>query len=133
MTRQKQKGFTLIELLVVVTIIGILAAAAIPKLMKAMDKARLGRCNADIAAVKSAALMYNMDKGFYPPNVSALTTEFLDAEPKGGANEAAAVSFVTGAGGVYTITCKVNKSSPACYAYFQSTAGEVLTGGSNCP
>jgi len=130
MKRQEQKGFTLIELLVVVTIIGILAAAAIPKLMKAMDKARLGRCNADIAAVKSASLMYNMDKGYYPGTVGGLTTEFLDNEPKGGANEAGATTY-SQSGGNYTITCKVNKNG--CFAYFQSSAGEVLTGGTNCP
>lgn len=130
MLHERQKGFTLIELLVVVTIIGILAAAAIPKLMKAMDKARLGRCNADIAAVKSAALMYNMDKGYYPASVTGMTTEFLDNEPKGGANEASAVLF-TQSGGNYTISCKVNKSG--CWSYFISTAGEVVTGGTNCP
>src|SRR3990167_2841001 len=132
MSSRKEKGFTLIELLVVVTIIGILAAAAIPKLMKAMDKARVGRCQADIEAVKSASLMYNMDKGYYPPNTGALTTEFLDNIPMGGAGDAD-VAYATGAGGAYTITCKVNKSSPACYAYFESSKGEVLTGGSNCP
>ena len=109
MLRNEQKGFTLIELLVVVTIIGILAAAAIPKLMKAMDKARVGRCNADIAAVKSAAMMYNMDKGYYPGTVLGLTTEYLDAEPKGGVNKAGAVTF-TPSSGNYTITCKSTES-----------------------
>ena len=73
MIYQKQKGFTLIELLVVVTIIGILAAAAIPKLLKAMDKARVGRCNADMAAEKSAASMYYMDTTYYPGTQDGLT------------------------------------------------------------
>lgn len=127
MIHNKQKGFTLIELLVVVTIIGILAAAAIPKLMKAMDKARVGRCNADIAAVKSAAMMYNMQYGYFPTTVYGLTTEFLDVPPKGGTSTGT-VLFAS-ATNDYTVTCQATVS---CYAYFLSTKGEVTTTGS-CP
>ena len=128
MIRMKEKGFTLIELLVVVTIIGILAAAAIPKLMKAMNKARVGRCNADVAAVKSASMMYNMQWGYYPTNEGGLTTEFLDVVPKGGVT-GGTVLFKASLT-EYTITCKA--TTDGCFANFQSTAGEIATSGT-CP
>ncbi len=126
--KKEQKGFTLIELLVVVTIIGILAAAAIPKLLAAMDKARVGRCNADIAAVKSAASMYYMDLSYYPTGTGGMTTSYLDNVPKGGAGVALEI---TSSSGTYTITCKA--TSGGCYTYFVNTTGEVLTSGTGCP
>lgn len=131
MSGKAQKGFTLIELLVVVTIIGILAAAAIPKLMKAMDKARVGRCNADMAAVKSAAAMYYMDKSYYPGYAAGLKTEYLDVVPEGGMSGGSVV--FASAGDAYTLTCRVKGGASACDVYFQNTAGTISVVGAGCP
>ncbi|MBI4179901.1 prepilin-type N-terminal cleavage/methylation domain-containing protein [bacterium] len=128
---RKEKGFTLIELLVVVTIIGILAAAAIPKLMAAMDKARLGRCKSDAAAVRGAAQMYNMDKGNWPTGLSAMATEYLPVSPPPGPTTEAMGWAVASAGGDYTITCR--GTGAGCYVYFQASTGVMNTGGTSCP
>ncbi len=67
-TIRDQKGFTLIELLVVITIIAILAAVMVPKLLGYTDKARVSRAKADLAAMKTIVEAYCADegKGRYP-------------------------------------------------------------------
>jgi MSHA pilin protein MshA len=53
----KARGFTLIELVVVITILGILAAFAIPKFISLDTQARVATVNALAGSVKSAAAL----------------------------------------------------------------------------
>ena len=55
--KNKQTGFTLIELVVVITILGILAAMALPRFTAIQADARLAKMNGANGAVKSAAAM----------------------------------------------------------------------------
>jgi len=67
MSMTKDKGFTLIELLVVITIIGILAAIALPNYIKAKDKAREAEVKANIHTIQIALERYSTDNsGQYP-------------------------------------------------------------------
>ena len=64
--KKNNKGFTLVELLVVIAIIGILAVVAVPALFKNIEKGKVAELEADISAIRSAALSYYADKGTYP-------------------------------------------------------------------
>jgi MSHA pilin protein MshA len=57
MMNLKARGFTLIELVVVITILGILAAFAIPKFISLDTQARAATVNALVGTAKSAAAL----------------------------------------------------------------------------
>ena len=56
-----KKSFTLIEMLIVVVIIGILAAALIPRLQSAQARSRDATRKVDIKSIYTALLLYFAD------------------------------------------------------------------------
>jgi len=59
----RKSGFTLIELLIVITIIAILAGAAIPFVQDYVEDARITRAKADLNEIKNALIRYEIDRG----------------------------------------------------------------------
>jgi general secretion pathway protein G len=73
--RRRQRGFTLLELLVVMTIIGILAAIAVPALKDSPQRAREAALRGDLYSFRSVIDQYHGDKGNYPADLQTLVTE----------------------------------------------------------
>lgn len=67
-----ERGFTLLELLVVMTIIGILAAIAVPALRDSPKRAREATLRGDLFTFRSVIDQYKGDKGNYPVDLEVL-------------------------------------------------------------
>jgi len=60
-----KKGFTLIELLLVVTILGILAAIAVPKFFPHTERARIAETISILQSIRQGEEAYFLEKGEY--------------------------------------------------------------------
>jgi general secretion pathway protein G len=69
MRQCNKQGFTFIELVIVVSIIGILAAIAVPNFLHAQIRARVAGAEAELHLLSLALESYFDDNGFYPGNL----------------------------------------------------------------
>ncbi len=66
------RGFTLIEIIVVITIMAIMAALIVPRVVGRTDDARIAAARQDIATLTNALKLYRLDNGRYPTTEQGL-------------------------------------------------------------
>ena len=73
-----QKGFATLEVILMVTVIGILAAVAVPRFTDVTAKANTAKIQADLSTLDSAIAIYQMEKGTVPSQMSDLSDYVQD-------------------------------------------------------
>lgn len=92
-----KRGFTLIELLVVITILAVLAGAAMPYVQSYVEEARLAKAKTDLEEIARALMVYETREGEYnSADVSLLTGRYLNKAPIDPWGKAYAVSTEAG-------------------------------------
>ncbi len=77
-----KKGFTLIELLVVITILAVLAGAALPYVQNYVEESRVAKAKTDLEEIARALAVYETREGDYlKETVADLTGRYLNKSP----------------------------------------------------
>jgi prepilin-type N-terminal cleavage/methylation domain-containing protein len=63
-----RRGYSFVELLTVISVLGILAALAVPRYRNLKTRAIAAQAVGDFSAVRVASFNYFADKGAYPPD-----------------------------------------------------------------
>jgi prepilin-type N-terminal cleavage/methylation domain-containing protein len=132
-TRKMQEGFTLVEIMIVVAIIALLAAIAIPNLLRAKMTSNDALAKATLRAISTAAESWGTaNNGNFPGDITSLTgatppylnTDYCDKSPIAGYNYDCTGMSSSG----YTVTAvPVNVGSTG------STTETITTGGVLAP
>src|SRR2546425_1144652 len=113
--RNRQKGFSLIELLIVVAIILIIAAIAIPNLLRSKMAANEASAVGSLRSLNTACITYSTTYGSYPTTLASLgpaatasstTADLIDSVLASGTKSGYTFTF-TGGGGTTNIIAAI--------------------------
>ena len=141
MMRNRQKGFSLIELLIVVAIILIIAAIAIPNLLRAKIAANQASAVGSLRTLNTACIAYSTSYGQFPGTLVSLgpiasggtasssSADLIDSVLAAGTKSG--YTFVYSVGGSnqsYTITATpITAATTGQNMYFTDQSGVIRT------